>query len=189
MSFNFEEIDEELTKLKNASRWYEGNLKNESEFYTLDQNFFLLTDCDDHGNLLLDKFVLVQFVGVKDVKKKIDYTMVCHQCNKDKESLLQVLRRPLDPDFLMKQHENYCIHARAAHNLKPEEEFGLSECNFPWNFPTSDLIDIQVLLRKPYLCAVYASGSYGIITFSKKSKNPKCILPHKNSATCGHVNI
>ena len=84
-TFNFSNLEEELNKMGNASNfnnheaeWYEGNLKKNHAFFILDQHFYLLTDCDNNGNLQNGSYVLVEFAGVEKTSGK-DFLLMCHK--------------------------------------------------------------------------------------------------------------
>ena len=74
-----------------------------------------------------------------------DNFLICKSCNKEGESLLQILTNgQTSNEFLMSQKRKYCIHCEVISNLRPETYFPLDESLFPWYFG-QDLVDIQYL--------------------------------------------
>ena len=70
--------------------YYAGNLKRQKKIKTLAHHHFLISDCDEIGNLL-QTYVFVQFVGIK-VESDISHLLVCRTCNTEAESLQQIQR-------------------------------------------------------------------------------------------------
>ena len=84
-AYNFDKISEELNKLSHEKDWYEGNLKKNHAYHILDQHFYLLTDCDNSGNLQEEKYVFVEFAGIeKKESDDCDFLLICHKCHKSR---------------------------------------------------------------------------------------------------------
>ena len=69
--------------------------------------------------------------------------------------------------------------------LEPDKTFEIEPENFPFWFG-NDMLDVEVIQKDPYKCAVLTKGEYGLLTFPHRAKKPRCILPCKNSKNCHH---
>ena len=69
--------------------------------------------------------------------------------------------------------------------MTPQNYFEIEPENFPFYFG-NDILDVEIIQNKPYLCAVLSKGEYGIITFPPRAKKPRCVMPCKNSKSCHH---
>ena len=151
----------------------------------LSQHHLVIPDCDDIGNLKV-AYVFVQYVGV-EIEEEIDHLLICRSCNKEAESLQQILMQgTVESIFLEQQKQKYCIHSRTLTKFSPESYFKITENSFPWYFG-SDLVDIEHLSEKPVLAAVLSGGQYGLVSLPPRAKKLRCIYPHKESKVCCHV--
>ena len=94
----------------------------------------------------------------------------------------------IEQSFLANIETNYCIHCKACAQFKPTDIFPLEDQLFPWYFGR-DMVDIQVISKKPLLCAVLAGGEYGLVTLPPRAKKVRCVNPHKSSRQCSHVRV
>ena len=99
----------------------------------LSQHHLVIPDCDDIGNLKV-AYVFVQYVGV-EIEEEIDHLLICSSCNKEAESLQQILMQgTVESIFLEQQKQKYCIHSRTLTKFSPESYFEIRENSFPWYF-------------------------------------------------------
>ena len=157
MGLNLKELPNALNEIDKQTSYYAGNLKRQKKIKALAHHHFLISDCDEIGNLL-QTYVFVQFVGIK-MESDISHLLVCRICNTEAESLQQILMKGnLDRKFLEDQKKKYCIHCKTLSKLNPETYYPIDEHFFPWFF-ASDLTDIEHIQSKPLLAAVLAGGS------------------------------
>ena len=66
-----------------------------------------------------------------------------------------------------------------------ETDFEIGPEHFPFYFD-DQMVDVEIISKNPYQCAVLTRGEYGLLTFPPRAKKPRCVLPCKNSKTCHH---
>ena len=75
MDLNLKELSNALNEIDKQTSYYAGNLKRQKKIKALAHHHFLISDCDEIGNLL-QTYVFVQFVGIK-MESDISHLLVC----------------------------------------------------------------------------------------------------------------
>ena len=163
---------------------YIGHLRRENRVKALRQFYFLVPDCDPIGRLK-DIELFVQLVGVK-FAEDTTHVLLCQSCNSNAKGLLHIfLKSNVDKKFFEEVKRGYCIHCKALEEIQPGRYFELGPQNFPFFFD-DNLVDVEIISKSPYQCAVLSKGEYGLLTFPPRAKKPRCVLPCKNSKSCHH---
>ena len=184
-------------------KWYISNLKSNNEFHTLNIYHFMLKDCDSAGDLCeitgrnkvlnnCSNYVFVKFWGFLNNHGKSDYLLGCQKCDKDINALANIQRakETFEDNFIQQRKLEYCIHNQAVEFFKPGDIFKIESFAGPW-VHFEDVPDIQEIKKtgRPWMCAVWSAGNYGLLYKNRISGHTIRCVKCKDSKICSHVSM